>query len=404
MSLKDVQTKRYQIAAWALTLLVILFWTRPTILGYVLVVIERMPYIGIFRPVIIPAIVALLLILSIGYLKKHIRGWDVCFVAICIIWVLMTAALSTRHAGYILPELERIVVLSIPMYLLGVAYDHKRCKKLLFYASLLGVLVAFAYQAYRMLLGKEIDVYDMNAAYNLLPSIVYLIYWAFEKKKIWYWIFALLGIVLCFSYGTRGPILAVLVVIVALAFLEVISGRRKKRKLAILLILCAGFIWLLASGAITTIAEKTIPLFEKLGFSTRFFEYFLEGNLMADNGRNKLTEAVIKAIRQKPLFGYGIMGDRLIIGGYTHNIVLEFLCSFGLIGGGILLLLCILALLRGVFKAKTISDKRFLISMVTMVSVKLLFSDSFIIEPYFFLILGLSIGAARHRLPVDDQK
>ncbi len=392
MSLKTVQTKRYRIAAWALTLLVLLFWTRPTILGYILVVIERMPYIGIFRPVIIPAIVALLLIFSLGYLNKHIRVWDVCFVAVCIIWVLMTAAFSPRHAGYILPELERIVVSSIPMYLLGVAYDHKRCKKLLFYASLLGVFVAFAYQAYRMLLGKEIDTYDMNAAYNLLPSIVYLLYWAFEKKRLWYWIPAFLGMVLCFSYGTRGPVLAMVVAIGSLVFLEAFSGKRKKRKIGILLILCAGLFLLFLSGTITVIAEKTIPLFEKLGFSTRFFEYFLEGNLTADNGRDRLSEAVIAAIREKPLFGYGIMGDRLIIGGYTHNIVLEFLCSFGLIGGIILLLACAFVVLRGFFKIKQRDKRNFFVALTAMLIIKLMFSSSFIFEPYFFLVLGIAIG------------
>ena len=255
-----------------------------------------------------------------------------------------------------------------------------------------------------MILNKELDVYDMNAAYNLLPSIVYLIYWAFEKRKIWHWLAAFLGLVLCVSYGTRGPILSAVVVFGALFVFWTFTGRRRALKIFMLAVLIVGAREVFTSGMLETFATKITPLFEKLGFSTRIFDYFLEGNLTIDNGRDKLADAVIQAIKEKPLFGYGIMGDRLILDGYVHNIVLEFLCSFGLIGGGILLLLCILTLLRGVFKAKTISDKRFLISMVAMISVKLLFSNSFIIEPYFFLILGLSIGAARHRLSVDDQK
>lgn len=404
MNFNLVKKDRHRLAELALALLMVLFWTRPTIVGYVLVVIERMPYISIFRPFVIPVLVAFLLLLSVPCLHSRIKISDACFVLACVIVVFLTAAFSPKHAAYIIPQWNRILVISLPMYLVGIAYNHRYSKTLLFFASLLGVLVAFAYWAYRMLLNKELADYDMNAAYNLLPSIVYLIYWAFEKRKWWYWIAAFLGFVLCVSYGTRGPILAAVVVFVALFVFWTFTGRRRVLKVSILVALILGAWTAFASGMLATFATKLTPLFEELGFSTRIFDYFLEGNLTIDNGRDKLADAVIQAIREKPLLGYGIMGDRLVLGSYVHNFVLEVLCSFGLIGGSILLLLCLIVVLRGIFKAKTITDKRFLVVMVTMIFVKLLFSDSFIIEPYFFLVLGLSIGAARRRLPVDDQR
>ncbi len=380
----------------AFSCLIIFFWTRHTLLNYVWAVMRKLPILNIFEPFAEMILFGMAVLLSLPLFLRRMKANDVCFVGACILLVLLTIAFLPQNAEYIVPELSRILIWIIPTYLLGVAYNHRYSKTLLFFASLLGVLVAFAYWAYRILLNKELADYDMNAAYNLLPSIVYLIYWAFEKRKWWYWIAAFLGLVLCVSYGTRGPILAAVVVFAALFVFWTFTGQRRVLKISILVALILGAWAAFASGMMATLATKITPLFEELGFSTRIFDYFLEGNLTIDNGRDRLADAVIQAIKEKPLFGYGIMGDRVIINNYVHNIVLEFLCSFGLIGGTILLLLCLIVVLRGIFKAKTISDKRFLLAFVVMMAVKLMLSSSFVFESYFYLLLGISIRNARH--------
>lgn len=381
----------------AFSCLIIFFWTRHTLLNYVWVVMRKLPILNIFEPFAEMILFGMAILLSLPLFLRRMKANDVCFVGACILLVLLTIAFLPQNAEYIVPELSRILVWTIPVYLLGVAYDNENNKENIYWASLLGVLVAFAYQAYRMLMNRELASYDMNAAYNLLPSIVYLIYWAFEKRKWWYWIAAFLGFVLCVSYGTRGPILAAVVVFAALFVFWTFTGQRRVLKISILVALILGAGVAFASGMMATLATKITPLFEKLGFSTRIFDYFLEGNLTIDNGRDKLAEAVIQAIREKPLLGYGIMGDRLVLGSYVHNFVLEVLCSFGFLFGGALLLILLIVVLRGIFSARKQGSVKFLLAMSLMVIVKLLFSGSYIFEPYFFFVIGLCIGCCRNK-------
>ena len=63
----------------------------------------------------------------------------------------------------------------------------------------------------------------------------------------------------------------------------------------------------------------------------------LKGSFSASNGRDRIWNAVIDAIRSGGPFGYGMFGDRpfvapLHIAGYSHNLILELLVSFGVFG------------------------------------------------------------------------
>ena len=63
----------------------------------------------------------------------------------------------------------------------------------------------------------------------------------------------------------------------------------------------------------------------------------LEGSITDENGREIIWQTVIAAIKKGNILGYGVYGDRPFVFpvhyvGYSHNLFLELIVSFGAVG------------------------------------------------------------------------
>ena len=106
------------------------------------------------------------------------------------------------------------------------------------------------------------------------------------------------------------------------------------------------------------------------------------------SGRENIYQLIIKAITDNPVLGIGIAGDRLLIGGYAHNLLLEVLVDFGLIIGSILIVTLLLLIAKNLL-TKDSERYNMIIIWISLGLVPLIVSGSYLTNTNFWILLGL---------------
>lgn len=383
----------------AFNVMFVLIWIRHTLLSFVLQVFYSLPYIQRIAEYIFPITIIFLTLMALPYIKKHIHLTDILFMFLGMLLLVASPVIWPENAEYLSESTWQIMTAVLPLYLVGLCYDHESLKKPLFFASLAGCATMLLYQIYQLLLNREIAYDGMGQAYYTLPCVMYLVYYAFEQRKLKYWLFALAGIVFVSSFGARGPVFIVLVFLAVQMFIKIVNSKSGVFKFFFIIgaFLCAYLI--LSGNLITKLAEFLSDKISDIGLSTRVFDYFLSGNLADGSGRFGISQKILEAIKAHPAFGYGLMGDRAIManGGFAHNLFLELWCQFGVIFGTIIALAIVLIPVFSIKKQKDPSFSNFLLMLSCTVLIKLMGSSSFLLEPHLFLLLGISIPIITNR-------
>ena len=309
-----------------------------------------------------------------------------------------------KNAPIIEENLVRILINALPMVFVGVCYVHESHKQVLYWASLLGFLAVLFHRILKLMRGSDLTEYDMDAAYKILPSITYLIYYAFTNKKLRNGVIAAVGFSFVFTYGTRGPILCALVFLTVCVFMTVQNTKSVAAKTGVTVMIVVVLFLLLSGDAVVEIAEALAKQFSKWGVSTRIFDAFLEGQIAEGSGREALYAKVIEAINEKPLFGHGLLGDQMILGNgqpgyYAHNLFLELWCQFGILFGTMLILYFIGRPAAAVYQQRKNKDLQlFLLMLMCINFVKLMRSSTYTVEVHFFFMLGVCMTASKKSL------
>ena len=234
----------------------------------------------------------------------------------------------------------------------------------------------------------------MAFAYSILPSVILTFYFALTTGKMKYIIFSVIGAALLIAAGTRGTLIC-LVVYICLYFL---THMKSKKIISTIIVSSVAFIWFTASEGMLDFLNWLNDVFGKIGVSTRILEFFFTNDFFNKEGRDLLADTINNAINEHPLMGYGIFGDRPMLqrfspmptlSMYTHNIILEFMCAFGIIIGSICLIYLAYLIIRTYFVDNSFAKKEFILIFLPMAIIKLFMSSSFLLEPYFFLLLGM---------------
>ena len=380
----------------AFRLLLLLIWINNTVLGFVIEIMERLPIVGMLAEFIMPTVFIALTICAVPYILKHCHATDLFFYLGIAMILALNLMLYPTNQQYLMPQMWRILGTVVPLYFIGVAYKHDFYKKDLFWVSLLSVLAIFAYQIYYLGTGRLLNQDNMNTAYNVLPSVLYLIYWAFEHKKWRYTLLVLLGFILILLFGTRGVFLVALIFFACCIFAHGLKKKSITSKCLFLLIATTVIVFLARSDVLIRVARLGSELFGKIGFSTRIFDFFLEGNMAESKGRERLYRLVMGSIRERPLLGYGIMGDWAICGGiYVHNLFLELYCQFGIIVGSLLLIALFSVVALSMYRIRHKNLFFLVLMFACFVFVKLMLTGSYLHEPWLFFLLGLCANAGR---------
>ena len=118
-----------------------------------------------------------------------------------------------------------------------------------------------------------------------------------------------------------------------------------------------------------------------------------DSSFFSHDDRNEIKTVIERGIDSNP-FGYGLLGDRIIMqnehyeGVYAHNILLELRADFGILLGPAIFILLLLKMFVSYRKLDGYR-KDFLVMLIPAGFIKLLFSGSFLIEPAFYCLLAL---------------
>jgi len=243
--------------------------------------------------------------------------------------------------------------------------------------SIIGVLV-FTIKA-------SIGAYSMALSYYmLLPSIVYLDEFLekFTLKSIF---ISTVSLFVILALGSRGAVLCIGVFMI----LKLIIMGRKLNYKTILLYLLIIIILLTLCFFLDTILEGLYNILLRFGIQSRSILLFLRDDVYL-SGREHFYKGALEEIAANPIFGIGLAGDRRILGGYVHNILLEMLASFGVILGSILFAVIILICFKGLLsKNKNISS--FIAIWFSLGFVPLTVSGSYVTAINFWILLGFAL-------------
>lgn len=335
----------------------------------------------------------ILALLCYGKWRHLVRISDVSLFFFFILIYLLSPFVYPKTQILVYSNAFEVLCLLAPFYFVGVAFNVKEYTYWITLLSRLAVIVNVLYSL-RSSTGAEIDEESMHKAYILLPSVLFILWQFMERYKLIDLLFFALGFFMECSMGSRGPFVCILFFTVM--YLLFFREWKYKRTIRIVLIAVGTFLYLLSKY----IAEIMIILLATFGKSTRIFDKMLDDSLINyenSSGRDQIHEEIFQKLSADNVgIGYGLYSDRILTDGYyAHNIFIELWCSFGYVIGSILVGIILVLFIRFFLKSKGNDVKIFGLIFFTASFIKLMFSGSFIIDGYFYFLLGYCINGLR---------
>lgn len=242
---------------------------------------------------------------------------------------------------------------------------------------------------------------DMAYAYGICLLVCTILFSFLQDRKPIDCVLAVIGIVSITLCGTRGPIIGVLCLLVLWAFLY----QKEARLRVIAIIILTLVVILFYSGIVEGLAQSISMKFESWGLPHfRIFDMLRRKKLSDDSGRAKIYEAIRQGIKERPLLGYGIGGDRRLTGhAYAHNFFLEFFCQYGLFFGTVFAAVILRYFLMSVFDENRTFASLALIFLTGCVS-RLFVSSSYILLPEYFFLLGMILNRVKTEKERENER
>jgi O-antigen ligase len=212
-----------------------------------------------------------------------------------------------------------------------------------------------------------------------------------------------MGAVEIMLFGGRGPLFAY-ICFISLYFVFVwLKDHEVKHKWLKIFGIILGVSILYSS--LNSIMQVISNMLSSHGIQSRFFVLFTSGKIADDNGRAWIQTRVINLINQKSVFsGYGPLADSYYVEYYSHNIVLELALEFGIVFGGMIIVLILVEMLRLLITCK---DEEFCILFLVFVAcgfIKLFFSSTFWQESLFWMMLAMMFNFRKYKYGMNTDE
>ncbi len=366
------------------------------LLGYWRGINNHLPVLGTMTDELEWCIVLAPILLSLPKLWKRIKTSDHIFVFACLIYYLLNIQLFPQNADVLVNRLFSFSLLTLPYYYIGVTLDIKRFYNFFYYISVVAVFMCAFYEllyAQSASYTGDVDTseYNMELAYSILPHVLMVSWRALKRFVLLNIAPMLLGLMLLLSFGTRGPVICAIVFIAI--YLLFIRPSKYQKTMRIITVACAVYAMSFLEQFMTFMQLMTF----QLGMSTRIFDKYFEGELEDSSGRDYIRETLLRELSiDNSLFGHGVLGSYPYVNTYPHNIVLEFLFSFGWVWG-IAILFCIVYIIAKMLinTHQCEINVTFEIILVIASILKLCFSSTFVDDALFFMLLGYCVNSSR---------
>lgn len=327
-------------------------------------------------------------IISLPAIVRRCKLSDIVFVSAVYFIYFLTYILFPLNADGLDFYMLGFFFTVVPAYFIGRVIDIKQYKDAIYKVSVGAIILStFYYLIFARAKYGSMDAGDENmaAAYALLLNVLVVIGATIEKPNLFKVLFAILSAFLLLSFGTRGPIVC-MVLFIAL-YLIVIKKWKKN-------ILSIGLIALLAvfiASYIDIIFLYLHDLLSSIGMSTRILDHFTGDTFFISEGRNDLNELFLQKISEGHGAPYGIAAMSRWTDTYPHNLPLQLWLEFGTILGSIILLAFILIIVFAFLKSKDDSERSFLLVLFFPGFVHLFMSHTYLTVPQTFILIGYSV-------------
>lgn len=260
---------------------------------------------------------------------------------------------------------------------------------------ILGLLISILVFTNKMSLGS----YSMSLSYYmLLPAIIYLNN-SFKDKKAMYINIFILSMLIILILGARGPLMCIGI----FTLLYMITNKSKLNYKTLFQFFGSSLFFILVFINLNKMIMYLYNFLINLGLNSRTLLLILTDELSSSRSRNNLYIEIIELIKENPIFGIGIGGDRYYTGMYSHNIFIEILSGFGVIVG-ILVMLLLLLFCYKVIKLKNKDDNNLMIIWISIGLVPLLVSGSYLTDFKFWIFLGLGLNNIKGRILMNKSQ
>lgn len=185
--------------------------------------------------------------------------------------------------------------------------------------------------------------YSMSYSAVLLLPALFQMNEFFEKKRFINLTLSVLSCALILLYGARGPLLSIGALI---GVKTLLGGKATLKRIVVAVFGCT--VAVLSAIYLGDISITINEMLQSKGIRSRTIMIFAKGASFESAERNSLFRYYWQLVKQRPLGGWGLLGGWIKEGSGPHNMLLEFVLAFGLIVGGILCLLSIVAVVRAV--------------------------------------------------------
>lgn len=377
-------------------LLICMIWIQTILMQYFRAALMRLPIIGAFPDAVITICYIVVIILALP--KFKLNGRDFLFVLGVTAVFIFEFLFRGQDNPYLDVYFPSFLLLTLPLYLVGIAISfYENREKLFFYLYILSSLTIILNFIYKVIFGTPMDVVmsqyqgNMNLAYNLLPHCCLVAFYAAKKTNIFNVGLTVFSVIYISMLGTRG---AAAILLVNIAW-NIIMGKNSKRVLLKIFTLFGAIAVFVLSPLCDLLIMWMYELTQKLGLSIRIFDKLLGGTQLGSSGRDILTERLLASVNEHFLFGTGLCSDRMMVGIYAHNILIELWVGFGVVVGSLILMILIYVLLRGYLESNKSEEKGFIIVLIHSAFLKLFLSGSYMDDKMLFLLIGLCVGLIR---------
>lgn len=233
----------------------------------------------------------------------------------------------------------------------------------------------------------------MIYGFRYIPAAVIFAYLAFlpenRGRSKRYWFFSTISLLEALILGNRSILVSFLVFLVV--FIISCTGAGKKIKWVLGVVAVAISASFLSTTSFLSILSAAL---ERFGISSRTLTMLLTSTYSDDNGRDLVWSKALTYVKEKPVFGYGIGGDRALplaswnLEQYVHNLVLEVFLDFGVLIGGAALIWLVYMIIKRIAGGSLVYYKGVIIVLVSLAIPKLFVSSSFWLEPLFWYLIA----------------
>ncbi len=187
--------------------------------------------------------------------------------------------------------------------------------------------------------------YSLSFGYEMLFPLTVCMIAGLSSHKIIHYVTALVSALLIVTNGGRGALVCILLFVALLIIDKIMENGKFIMKKALIvgtMVLAGVLILYFKDYFLVTFAN----IMRENDIGARNIEKIVNGTFSNSNGRDVIWNTVITAICEGGPLGYGLMGDRpfvapLHVAGYSHNLFLELIASFGLIGAAVIVFIVI---------------------------------------------------------------